>query len=122
MDQTTIETIKQELLAKKEQIEKDLSAFGKQGDALGDYEVNFPEYGDQNDDNAQEVNEYTTNIETERVLEKTLKDINSALAKIEKGEYGICKYCKQEINPKRLLVRPFSSACIECKSKLQQAG
>lgn len=122
MDQTTIETIKQDLLSKKAQITQELASFSKSENNNGDHSTKFPEYGDQSDENAQEVSEYTTSIETERILEKTLKDINNALIKIDKGEYGICKYCKQEINPKRLLVRPFSSACIDCKNKLQKAS
>jgi RNA polymerase-binding protein DksA len=122
MDQTILDTIKQDLMARKEQIQNELSAFAKTSDQPGDYNSNFPQYGDQSDENAQEVSEYTTNIETERILEKTLKDITGALTKIDKGEYGICKYCHQEIDPKRLMIRPFSSACIECKNKLQQAG
>ena len=57
--------------------------------------------------------------EAERILENSLKDIDSSLKKIEKNEYGICKYCGNEIEVKRLLIRPDSSACVACKTKLQ---
>ncbi|WKZ24813.1 MAG: DnaA N-terminal domain-containing protein [Patescibacteria group bacterium] len=77
--------------------------------------------GDESDENAQEVEQYTTNLETDKVLEKTLSDIKSALESIDKGTYGICKYCGNEIEEKRLLIRPFSSSCVECKKKLQQS-
>jgi DnaK suppressor protein len=116
MDQATLDTIKADLLSKKAQLEQESSLL------TGNEVSEFPDYGDQNDENAQEVNEHSTNLEAERVLASTLKDINSALAKIDKGEYGICKYCKQQIDPKRLLIRPFSSACIDCKNKLQQSN
>jgi DnaK suppressor protein len=116
MDQATLDTIKADLLSKKTQLEQEL------GTIKGEDKSDFPDYGDQSDENAQEVSEYSTNLETERVLENTLKDINAALAKIDKGEYGICKYCQQQIDPKRLLIRPFSSACIDCKNKLQQGA
>ncbi len=114
MDQATLDTIKADLLTRKAQLEKELASFANSDKS------EFPSYGDHSDDNAQEVSDHSTNLEAERVLESTLKDINSALAKIEKGEYGICKYCQKPIDPKRLVIRPFSSACIDCKNKLQQ--
>jgi RNA polymerase-binding protein DksA len=80
----------------------------------------FPEYGDKPDENAQEISDYTTNIATEKVLEKTLEDINKALERIEKGTYGICKYCGREIDQKRLVARPVASSCIACKTELQE--
>lgn len=120
MDKSILEKIKQDLKKRKEQVEKELTSFAKKNKKDDDdYVSSFPEYGDENDENAQEVSQYTTNIETERVLEKVLKDINSALAKITKKEYGICKYCGKPIEEKRLLIRPFSSACVKCKTKLQ---
>lgn len=101
-------------------IEKELASFAEKTDAEKNaYVSRFPEYGSESDDNAQEVNQYTTNLEAERILEKSLKDIKSSLKKIDKGDYGICKYCGKEIEAKRLLIRPDSSACVACKRKLQ---
>lgn len=120
MENNILKQIKEDLLKRKEQVEKELASFTKKGDKNAhDYVSSFPEYGDESDENAQEVSQYTTNIETGRVLEKVLKDINDALKKISKKEYGICKYCGQPIEQKRLLIRPFSSACVSCKMKLQ---
>lgn len=121
MDTQIVERIKKDLLERRDQITAELSKFAKAGQVKGEFVSDFPSYGDQADENAQEVDQYTTDIETERVLESTLKDINSSLKAIEKGDYGICKYCHQEIEEKRLLVRPFSSSCVKCKNKLQGA-
>ena len=77
--------------------------------------------GDKIDENAQEISEYTTNLATEKILESTLRDIEAALERIEKGTYGICKYCGQEIGKERMLARPVASACVECKTRLQSA-
>ncbi|PIR66704.1 MAG: hypothetical protein COU51_02550 [Parcubacteria group bacterium CG10_big_fil_rev_8_21_14_0_10_36_14] len=74
--------------------------------------------GDKSDENAAEVAEYTKNLTLEDTLEKALKDVNETLIRLEKGEYGICKYCNEPIAEKRLLARPVSSSCIECKKKL----
>ena len=116
LDKETLAKLKKELLARKEQILKDLADIS---DGEGEGKVKFPEFGDKTDENAQEVGEYSTNLATEKVLESTLRDINNALDRIEKGTYGICKYCGRPINKKRLLARPVASACVECKTKLQ---
>lgn len=120
MDQKILNQIKQDLLAKRAELQQDLSEFAKENKNVANkYVTDFPDYGDQPDENAQEVSQYSTNLETGRVLENTLKDIARALKAIEKGTYGICKHCGQEIEEKRLLVRPFSSACVKCKIRLQ---
>lgn len=115
-----LEKIKKDLLARKKQIEEDLKDLGRETNG-NKTEVRIPEYGDKPDENAQEISEYTTNLATDSVLEKTLRDIDKALERIEKGEYGKCKYCGQTINEKRLLARPVASACVECKTKLQNS-
>jgi len=120
LDKKTLESIKKDLLARKKQILDSLEDIsrpdGHEADNLG---AKFPEYGDKADENAQEISDYTTNSAAEKVLEKTLADIDSALERIKDGTYGICKYCRQPIAPKRLQARPVASACIECKNELQ---
>lgn len=121
MDQKMIDKIKKELLEQKRQIEEDLAGFTKKdAHEKDEHRTQFPNYGDKSDENVQEVGEYTTNLATEKILEKSLRDINDALARIEKGAYGICKYCGKEIEEKRLLARPVSSACVKCKNELQK--
>ncbi len=117
LSKKTIEKIKKELLARREQILKDIEAIA--GPDKEKLRAKFPEFGDKTDENAQEISEYSTNLATEKVLESTLRDIEAALKRIEDGTYGICKYCGQEIDEKRLLARPVASACISCKTKLQ---
>ncbi|MCF7794871.1 TraR/DksA C4-type zinc finger protein [Patescibacteria group bacterium] len=122
MDQETLDQIKQELMDRKNKIIEDLNDISREDSHEADNRsAKFPEYGDKPDENAQEISEYSTTVETERILEKTLSDINKALKRIEDGEYGVCKYCGQEIYPKRLLARPTASSCIECKTKLQSS-
>lgn len=114
----TLKKIKKDLEERKKQILDDLQDVGdKQGE---EYRAKLPEYGDKPDENAQEISDYSTNVATESVLEKNLRDINNALERIENGTYGTCKYCGKTINEKRLLARPAASACVECKTKLQQ--
>jgi len=121
LDKEVINQIKTELLARKEQILNELKEVSKQDDHDADnLGAKFPEYGDKPDENAQEISDYTTSVMTEKVLEHTLEDIEGALKRIDDGTYGICKYCKKPISQKRLLARPVASACIACKTELQE--
>ena len=123
MDKKIIGKIKKDLLARKRQVEGDLKSFTKNDSHETDeHHAKFPNYGDKSDENVQEIDEYTTNLATEKVLESTFRDINNALERIKKGAYGICKYCKKEIGEKRLLARPVANTCITCKIKLQKAA
>lgn len=111
-DSKFLETIKASLEDQKKRLSLELQ---KSGD---DSEATFPKYGDEEDDNAREVADFTTNKPLEMTMEKTLLDIDKALSRIQKGNYGICKYCDQQIAEKRLLARPTSSACVSCKKTL----
>ena len=116
---TFLSEIKSKLEADKEKLSKELAVFSKKSthDSTG-LDATFPEYGDEEDDNAREVAEYTTNKPLEMSMEKTLRDIDKALSRIKAGTYGICKYCDQPIDEKRLRARPTSSACVSCKKTL----
>jgi RNA polymerase-binding transcription factor DksA len=109
------------LQEQKIRLESELGKFTKKNaHASGDFDTQFPEYGDKEDENAAEVAEYINNLPVEEGLEKTLRDVNKSLERIKKGTYGTCKYCKKQIEEKRLLVRPTSSACVECKKAITQ--
>mgnify|MGYP001554724918 CR=1 FL=1 len=57
--------------------------------------------------------------ETQR---QRINDIDLALEQIEKGEYGICMSCGEEISPRRMEVSTFSRYCIECKTDIEKFG
>ncbi len=119
--QKTIKEIEKQLLNQKQRILEDLNNFSRKDSHEADnMSAKFPEYGDKPDENAQEISDYSTNVMAEKVLEKSLEDVNKALERIKKGTYGICKYCGNSINEKRLLARPTAGACITCKTELQE--
>ena len=121
LDEKAIAQIKADLIIKRDQILNDLKNVSQEDDHEADnLGAKFPEYGDKPDENAQEITDYSTSVMAEKVLEKTLEDINSALDRIKKGTYGICKYCHKPISLKRLLARPVASSCIACKTELQE--
>lgn len=121
LDEKKIEKIKQDLLERKKQILDDLDELSKKDlHEIDNRAAKFPEYGDKPDENAQEISEYSTTVVAQRVLEKTLEEIESSLKRMDKGVYGVCKYCGGEIGEKRLKARPTASSCIKCKTKLQE--
>lgn len=53
-------------------------------------------------------------METERRRTLELKRIESALKRIEDGEYGYCVQCDEEIPLKRLEQDPATPNCVDC--------
>lgn len=43
-----------------------------------------------------------------------LRAIDAALARMDKGEYGICLKCGEEISPARLDAVPTAALCVSC--------
>ncbi|MFA6215798.1 MAG: TraR/DksA C4-type zinc finger protein [Patescibacteria group bacterium] len=120
MDKKTLETIKKNLEEEKKKLEKELADFTHKDAKIKDnYQSEFPQFGDKEDENAAEVAEYSDRLSLEHTLENNLRDVNQSLESIAKGKYGICKYCGQPIEEKRLVVRPTSSSCVACKKKLK---
>jgi DnaK suppressor protein len=48
---------------------------------------------------------------------KLIKKIKKTLDRIEKGTFGICESCGEDISIKRLKARPVTTQCIDCKTK-----
>jgi RNA polymerase-binding protein DksA len=121
IDQATLEAIKNDLLKRRETLEKELKSVANKENDGGDdeYKATFPQYGDKPDENAQEIAEYEANVAEEDLLEKSLRDVDSALERIESGDYGLCKHCGKPIDPRRLQARPTAGSCVDCKTKLQ---
>ena len=48
---------------------------------------------------------------------RLLEAIDSALARIDEGTFGICRTCAQPIAEERLEALPWTTQCIDCKRK-----
>ncbi len=115
-----LDIIKAQLLEERERLQKELSGFSEKNPHVeGDYNAKFEDVGDEVDDSVQEVAQYQVSKSLEITLEKRLRDINKSLDRIEKGDYGICKYCDEPISIPRLQARPTSSSCVSCKKTLK---
>ena len=117
----SLKKIKKELEAKKNLIEQELQRFTKKDEKLkGDWNTKFPKFngssgGNTLEEAADEVEEYITKLPIEHSLETRLKDIDSALERIEKGKYGKCEKCLKSIPKERLKVYPEARFCLKCR-------
>jgi DnaK suppressor protein len=71
-------------------------------------------FGKRVGDGTTEAVERITSTATARSIFASIEGIDSALAKIEAGSYGVCEKCGGEIPLVRLEARPESSLCVEC--------
>lgn len=118
MQQEKIKEYKEKLSQKKTELAERIKRIGKE-DSEGrfptsKYATKFPDFGSHEDENAGEVETYTTNLGLEADLEQSLKDIEAALQRIEESKYGQCGRCQQEIEEARLAICPEGSLCLKC--------
>lgn len=63
------------------------------------------------------ANERELAVESLNRQASILYQINRALARIEKGQFGICLHCGQTISRKRLAALPWAALCIGCQEE-----
>ncbi len=119
MNNNFLEKIKEKLEKEKQAIEKQLKGFaGKNKKIKGDWNTDYPRFensaSDSLEEAADEVEEYSNLLPVEHNLELKLVEINKALERVKKGEYGVCEKCGKEIDPKRLEVSPEVKICTNC--------
>jgi DnaK suppressor protein len=50
-----------------------------------------------------------------------LRNVRSALSRIEDGSFGICVHCEEEISPRRLAAVPWAAFCIQCQEQADRS-
>ncbi len=111
MNKTDREKLKKVLLGQLKDLQADMN---KEVPSLGTNSP-LPDINDQ------------ASLESERSFELRIKDrerkliskVHEALKKIEEGTYGVCESCGDNIAVKRLMARPVTTLCINCKSEME---
>ena len=119
MKQQLLSKLKEKLEKEQEELEKSLSFFAKEGNEnSGNWETKFSQFGEhtsEQDENVDEVEEYTNLLPVEYRLELQLLDVRRALEKMEKGNnYGVCEKCGKKIKEGRLKIIPEAKLCKKC--------
>jgi len=111
LNKRELDRFKKLLLAQREEL------MGNARRALsGDIHVDPDDCPDEMDTASSEVNLQFTGRLRERE-QGLFSKIEAALEKIERGEYGSCVNCDEEIGLRRLKARPVAELCIDCKAE-----
>lgn len=118
MDQKDLDYFKEKLLSEKAQLEEELATVGRiNPDNPTDWEPTpSSEQEDRDTDpnvKADNIEEYENRTAILKQLETQLGEVNNALEKIEKGNYGICEVSDEEIEKGRLEANPSARTCID---------
>lgn len=101
-----IEKQKEKLIKEKERIDLKIQNLKK-----------YPDYGQGEEDNIQEMGDFENNLSIEEQLVYLSKKIDKALKAIENGTYGQCSQCKKNIEQGRLSIMSYADLCVTCKKK-----
>ena len=123
MDKKLTQELSEKLKREKKTVEEELERIAKKDPNLkDDWDSKFPKLngefgGAALEVGADEVEAYGNRLPVEYALEIKLRDINIALEKVAKGNYGKCENCKKDIDEKRLKVYPEARLCMKCQAK-----
>jgi RNA polymerase-binding transcription factor DksA len=56
------------------------------------------------------------------MLLRDLRDVEHAMQRATAGAYGICEECGHEIPPRRLLIIPSATLCVNCQMRREARG
>ncbi len=112
-----LEKLRSELLEERERLIQELKALDEithtDGEAGGNHQIpgssiHLAEYATDN----QTIE---TALDLRRIQHERLTQVEEALQRVERGDYGICESCGKAININRLLAKPFARFCIPCR-------
>ncbi len=109
MDENRLATLRQALLARKEEIEQ-LNRAGE--DATGTVTLDQSKVGRLSRMDAMQAQQMAQ--ETARRRQQQLQKIEGALRRMDADDYGYCHICGEEISDARLDFDPASTRCVQC--------
>ena len=78
------------------------------------------EVGGDEIDTATQSNERELQFELGGIDTRMMHDIDNALAKIEKGNFGLCECCGEQIPQARLEALPWVRYCVKCQEEAEK--
>ncbi|MCK4501758.1 MAG: RNA polymerase-binding protein DksA [Desulfuromonadales bacterium] len=99
-----------------DQLDSLLQDVGKTVSEMTEENPNFPDPTDR------------ASLESDRNFELRIRDrermlinkIRQALQRIEDKTFGLCESCEEKIGAERLLARPVTTLCIDCKTEQER--
>lgn len=71
-------------------------------------------------DMGSETYERTKDFSIRQSIVADLQDVDHALAKLARGEYGACEMCGRRISRERLAAKPAARFCIEDQARVER--
>lgn len=107
---------KAKLMEEKARIENEMRGVAHPNPEIaGDWEPSAPDLNNPTadpNDVADSITAFEDNAAVEVELEARLLEVDSALARIEAGSYGVCRVCGEPIEEARLHANPAAATCI----------
>jgi DnaK suppressor protein len=72
------------------------------------------------EEGAQSEHEQFTLARLSETQRREILQIDAAIARLDAGEYGVCRDCDQEIDPRRLAALPYALLCTECATRRER--
>lgn len=112
-----LENLRSELLAERERLIRELKALDEithtNGESGGNHQI--PGYSIHLAEYATDNQTIETALDLRRIQQERLTQVEEALQRVERGDYGICESCGKAININRLLAKPFARFCVPCR-------
>lgn len=121
MEQEIINKMQAKLLAEKKRLQRLLHTLSDSDDPEHipgkDHDVKYEDIGTDTgatDENVHERENYEVALAAAGSLEDQLVAVDAAMERIDRGTYGVCDNCDNEIPEARLEANPAATICIDC--------
>jgi len=120
VNERTLNALKKKLLLEREKLLKILrkseeklkeNIFEKTGDRKFSYHLADMA---SNEEFTEEISIFASSAH------RRLKEVEDALMRIERGEYGVCLRCNKNIEVSRLRAVPYARYCIKCQEEIEK--
>jgi RNA polymerase-binding transcription factor DksA len=112
-----LEKLRTELLAERERLIQELKALDDithtNSEAGGNHQI--PGYSIHLAEYATDNQAIETAFDLRRIQQDRLAQVEEALERVERGDYGICESCGKAISIDRLLAKPSARFCVPCR-------
>lgn len=108
----SLKSLKEKLEKEKKEVEEEIKKLAVPPD--------FGSEVDEGEEEADETEQFGTNLGIQQVLRNKLEEINETLQRIEQGKYGVCERCGKKISWLLLRINPTSRLCQKCKKSIKK--
>ena len=113
-----LDTLRQRLLDARHDLMQHIAQ--QRGGALGRVEAAAEQFGQSEDEHAQNITERDLAFAIDEHESAELNAIQAALVRVREGTYGACIDCGQPISLARLQASPEAERCVSCQTRQEQ--